>query len=218
MPLIRGSILEVDKVNPIKTLYIYLKQQFYKQKKGINDFIVYRRAQIILGENAKIQNNGRCYFGYIWPRPKYLPQQTLLTMEKNSKFIIDGEYFYLVSGSHISINKGGVLKVGQGYIHAGATIDCSKRIEIGDETIISKDVIIRDSDSHKVIEPGFVETDDIIIGKHVWIGIRVTILKGVKIGDGSIIAAGAVVTKNIPKNCIAAGVPAKVIKRNIHWK
>jgi len=52
----------------------------------------------------------------------------------------------------------------------------------------------------------------VIIGKNVWIGANVTILKDVNIGDNSIIGAGAVVTKDIPSNVIVGGVPAKIIK------
>jgi len=61
-------------------------------------------------------------------------------------------------------------------------------------------------------------TQPISIGNHVWIGINATILKGVTIGDGAIIAAGAVVTRDIPASCMAAGVPASVIKNNISWE
>lgn len=50
------------------------------------------------------------------------------------------------------------------------------------------------------------------IGKNVWIGSRSTILPGVKVGDGSIVAAGSVVNKDVPSNSIVAGIPSKVIK------
>ena len=50
------------------------------------------------------------------------------------------------------------------------------------------------------------------LGKRVWIGAHATILAGVTIGDNSIVAAGAVVTKNVPPNVIVGGVPAKIIK------
>jgi len=55
------------------------------------------------------------------------------------------------------------------------------------------------------------------IGNHVLVGNRAIIMKGVTIGDGAIIAAGAVVTKDVPPNCLAGGVPAKVIRENVAW-
>lgn len=62
------------------------------------------------------------------------------------------------------------------------------------------------------------KTKPVCIGNHVWIGQRAMILKGVSIGDGAIIAAGAVVTRDVPAGCLAAGVPAKVIRKNVEWK
>ena len=61
-------------------------------------------------------------------------------------------------------------------------------------------------------------TKPIEIGDHVWIGLRAIILKGVKIGNGSVIAAGAVVTRDVPPYSLVAGVPARVIKENIYWE
>lgn len=57
-----------------------------------------------------------------------------------------------------------------------------------------------------------MSVEPVVIGDDVWIGTRVIILPGVKIGNGVIIAAGAVVTKDIPDYAVAGGVPAKVIK------
>lgn len=63
-----------------------------------------------------------------------------------------------------------------------------------------------------MMEQGFGEERPVYIGNDVWIGDRVLILPGVHIGDGSIIAAGAVVTKNVPPYSIVAGVPARKIR------
>ena len=62
------------------------------------------------------------------------------------------------------------------------------------------------------------KTKPIFIGDHVWIGANSTILKGVSIGDGAIVAAGAVVTKDVKPNTIVAGCPAKEIKEIKEWR
>jgi maltose O-acetyltransferase len=92
-----------------------------------------------------------------------------------------------------------------------------KRIEIGPYCLLGDGVRIVDADFHG-IQPDerrktSGENECVRIGENVWLGSRVMVLKGVTIGDGSIIAAGAVVTSDIPASVIAGGVPAKVIKR-----
>jgi len=85
--------------------------------------------------------------------------------------------------------------------------------------MIAPNVVIMDSDYHalwppenRVINPAFERDRDVIIGKNVWIGSSCMILKGVTIGDNSVIAAGSIITKNIPSSVLAGGVPAKVIR------
>nr|WP_281431861.1 hypothetical protein [Rhizobium setariae] len=58
---------------------------------------------------------------------------------------------------------------------------------------------------------------DVEIGAHVWVGNRVLVMKGARIGSGSMIGAGAIVNADVPKNCIAAGQPARVIRESIMW-
>jgi len=75
---------------------------------------------------------------------------------------------------------------------------------------------IYDCDSHEV-DPKFRRRsvgpiEPVIIGDNVWFGSRVQVLRGVSIGDNSVIGAGSVVVQSIPANCVAAGVPAKVIR------
>jgi acetyltransferase-like isoleucine patch superfamily enzyme len=55
------------------------------------------------------------------------------------------------------------------------------------------------------------------IGSHVWIGARALILKGVRIGDGAVVAAGSVVTRDVPSRALVAGNPAQVIREDVSW-
>lgn len=89
-------------------------------------------------------------------------------------------------------------------------------MEIGDQTLISMHVSILSSD-HAIPERAKLirHCQDVLkptkIGKDVWIGANTVILGGVKIGDGCVVGAGAVVTKDLPAYSIAVGVPAKVV-------
>jgi maltose O-acetyltransferase len=90
-------------------------------------------------------------------------------------------------------------------------------IEIGAKTLIGLNVEITDSDFHDLHPDkrmgGVPRTAKVIIGKNVFIGSSVKILKGVTIGDNTIIANGSIVTKSIPSNVIAGGLPCKVIRQ-----
>ena len=90
-------------------------------------------------------------------------------------------------------------------------------VTIGNDCRIGDLVTIFDADAHE-IDPlkrnvGIGKHAPVHIGNNVWLGSRVMVLKGVTIGDNSVIAAMSVVTKSIPENCVAAGNPAKVIKK-----
>lgn len=99
------------------------------------------------------------------------------------------------------------------FINSGCCFQDQGGIEIGDGCLIGHQVVIatlnHDFDPSKRAE---MTAKKVVLGKNVWVGSHATILPGVTVGDGSIIAAGAVVTKDVPERCIAAGVPARVIK------
>jgi transferase family hexapeptide repeat protein len=95
----------------------------------------------------------------------------------------------------------------------------SRTIRIGDHTMFAPNVVVVDSDFHSIWPaenraylPGFEHDADVTIGRNVWIGMRAIVLKGTTIGDGAVIAAGSVVTGDIPGNVLAGGVPARVIR------
>lgn len=96
------------------------------------------------------------------------------------------------------------------------------RIVLGELCLFGGDVDLTISDMHSILD---AETGqrinparDVTIGNHVWIGQRSLVLKGVSIGNDAIIGAGSVVTKDVPANCIAAGNPARVVRRSVTWR
>lgn len=125
--------------------------------------------------------------------------------------------FIVYEKSHVEVLPGGHLTLGQGFTNYGCRISCKNSITIGEKVAVGDEVVIRDYDGHE-IEGQKDASAPVTIGDHVWIGERATILKGVTIGDGAVVACNAVVTKDVPPNCLVAGVPAKVIRENINWK
>ena len=116
----------------------------------------------------------------------------------------------------LAVHKNAKLEIGENtYINYGTSISAFKSVEIGKNCNIGTYVNITDNNFHR-IEPErrneMPESDPVIIGSDVWLGTRVIVLPGVKVGDGSVIGAGSVVTKDIPSRVVAAGVPAKVIR------
>lgn len=170
---------------------------------------IHKTAQIIVGEHSSLMINE-------WNTHIPTSQPCSICMEPNTKLVINGSVT-LCEGAKIITKRGGVKICTHSYIN-GATIDCSNSIEIGEYCAIAQGAIIKDSDEHAIVdELGNKNeyTQPIIIGNKVWIGTNAIILKGVTIGDGAIVAAGAVVTKDVPAHALVAGVPAKVIRENI---
>jgi acetyltransferase-like isoleucine patch superfamily enzyme len=117
------------------------------------------------------------------------------------------------------------------YVYVGddCIISCAEKIEIGAFTLLAHGVQVFDNDSHPV-SPALREKDyqivlglisgeradigraSIKIGEHVWIGFNAILMKGISIGDGSIVAAGSIVTSDVPAHSIVAGSPARVVK------
>lgn len=111
----------------------------------------------------------------------------------------------------------GRLTVGSGcWINIGLLLNLGSSITIGDKVAIGHDVMLL-TDSHELgpeeRRAAQMTSEPVTIGNGVWIGTRSVILPGVTIGAGSIVAAGSVVTKNVPPNVLVGGVPAKLIRQ-----
>lgn len=144
-------------------------------------------------------------------------RSSILRIDDGAELIVDGR-FQAYYGADIIVFKNAKLVLKGGFINSDVKIRCLCSIEIGRGAKISHDVTIMDSDAHVLEYEGYISSKPVVIGEHVWIGTKAIILKGVKIGDGAVVAAGSVVTKDVPAHCLVAGNPARVIKENIVWR
>lgn len=202
---------KLRQINLFKTLILNLSQHSQHR------IIAFKKFKIKKGENSKFLVDRKAVFYAGWVKESFNPSLTEIGMRENSSILVKGN-FKMYAGSKILMKKNSKLIIGSGFINNGVNIICTERIEIGHSVAVAENVIIRDSDTHQILgENANKKTSPIEIGNKVWIGMNSIILKGVKIGDGAIIAAGAVVNKNVPANCLAGGVPARIIKRDITW-
>ena len=166
-----------------------------------------------LATGSKIVLKGNLTLG---TSPKgYGGRTSILRMDEGSTVEVRGRFSFFY-GADVQVFKGGTLTLGSSFINSDCKIRCHESISIGDDCAISHDVTIMDSNAHKM--NGSANTRPVAIGNHVWIGTRVTILSGVHVGDGAVIAAGAVVTSDVPQGALVGGVPARVLKEHVKWE
>lgn len=104
------------------------------------------------------------------------------------------------------------------YINYGTEISLVEEVFIGANSLISIDCLIYDTDWHRIDGlPGPVSSSPTRIGRGVWLGARVIVLKGVTIGDNTVVAANSVVTKDLPPNVLAGGNPARILHPIERW-
>ena len=169
-----------------------------------------------------------------WGEGFYLETaQVFRLMRSKHQLAIElGSHVSCYSGVSFSLGENGTCKVGDFTLLNGALIMADEYIEIGKHCLISWNVGIADSDFHP-IEPAQrlqdtmalaqffrdrpprpkLRTAPVIIHDNVWIGMNAIILKGVAVGENSVVAAGAVVSKDVPANVVVAGNPAVIVKQ-----
>ena len=145
----------------------------------------------------------------VWGRP----------VVRNLGTLIIGQRATLVSGAipiQLTVEPDGKLEIGaHTFMNYGCSILATKLVSIGPGCKIGMDVLMMDNDFHQ-IEPAKrairPPSRPIVLESNVWLGARTIVLSGVTIGADSVVAAGSVVTRDIPPRTVSAGQPARVIR------
>lgn len=172
------------------------------------------------GNRWYVERFVRPHFDSLGKHPRVLQARSI---EVHGKNIHAGAYLHAISTHKQPIRlttwssrqSQGKIDIGSFcLISPGVEITAADHISIGDNVMIAAECVLSDSDWHGLynrIRP-FRCTAPIQLADNVWLGHRVTILKGVHIGENTVIGAGSVVTRDLPANCVAAGNPAKIVK------
>ena len=144
-----------------------------------------------------------------------------LTIKKDACFIVKND-FRLGENVQLIIEKSGSLVFGGKENSSGSGISSdtkvlvAEHVEIGEDSIIASNCFITDSNWHEI--EGVIKTKAVHIGKHVWLSHSVSILKGARVADNSIVAAKSLVSnENNTPGVLLAGCPAITIKENVIW-
>jgi acetyltransferase-like isoleucine patch superfamily enzyme len=109
---------------------------------------------------------------------------------------------------------GGHLEIGENaFVNYGSSLVASNHVKVGKDCLIGTHVMIMDCDFHRVEDKTWDTTGSpIVIEDRAWLGNRCIVLKGVTIGHDAVVAAGSVVTHDVPPRSVVAGVPARVVR------
>lgn len=210
---------EILKDHSIKNYFQIIKYNLFSKyviRNSIKSILFcYRGSLLSIKCNSRIELNAPLIIGK--KRVVGHKATTRLQMDRYSKLTVNGT-FCINEGAYVWITKSGHLTLNGGFVNEGVTITCASNVYIGKGANIAREAVIRDYDGHYIEDLNYRTSKPVRIGDNVWIGYRAMILKGVTVGDGSIVAANSVVTKDVPSHCIVAGNPAKIIRTNINWR
>ncbi len=206
-------VMQIDFLKFIK--WNYLKSNV-KRDKGVY-LIPYRHSTIDIDKSANVELHANIHIN---PREvRGSKKESVLFVRPKGKLIVNGSV-RLLSGATLQVQKNASIEIGQAYINHNATIIAANNMKIGNGLLISRNVVIFDSDFHKILDHDGNQLNaprNIEIGDHVWIGVNATLLRGTRIGKGAVIAAGAVVGGKIKEGTMAAGNPARSYSE-IQWE
>lgn len=200
-----------DYLGHVKRIFYLVR--YSRQIHGKGKFSLLGEDWLKIHKTAKINLNGDLALND--SRKGRNGRSSVLRMDENT--VLDCDGFYFMYGADIILFHDSHLVLGKdSFINSDCKIRCHQEIIIGERTAISHDFTVMDSDMHEF--EGEKTKKPVYIGNHVWIGTRVTVLKGVTIGDGAVVAANSLVLRDVPAGAMVGGVPAQIIQKNVSWQ
>jgi len=179
--------------------------------------LIVRYAWLKLRHRGRLQTDGMCF---ICPRVQ-------LEIDRGATLRI-GRWAWIGHGSKLRVHEGEVRIGAKTVMGQECTISAFQNVSIGRECILADRVMLIDFD-HGVVEVDRpirlqgIYKRDVHVGHNVWMGYGACVLRGVTIGDNSIVGTGSVVTGKVPENAVVAGAPARIIRmratpRSMRWQ
>lgn len=198
----------IFRVSVLKTLYLSAR---YRGK-----IVVFRGTRIDIARGARIEMEpgARLVLG----QKSVSVNRASLLMRNGARLTVKGDV-WTASGTKVLVGDNAHLELSDGFFaNFDATIVCWDHITIGVDAGVSWNSHILDGNAHEVIIGGVPRprTRPVTIGDRGWIGAGAMVV-GANVGDGAIVAAGAIVTSDIPAKVLAGGNPARVIKEDVDW-
>jgi acetyltransferase-like isoleucine patch superfamily enzyme len=146
----------------------------------------------------------------------FLPKHYEISKGKEAEFVIGG-FVWIGEGCAFRAHEG-LLRIGRKTTFGGKnTINCYNHVEVGEEGLWADHIYVVDFDHwyidpHMTIRSQGIRKEHVIIERNVWIAEKATILRGVTVGEGTVVGAMSLVTRDVPPYAVVGGVPAKVLK------
>jgi acetyltransferase-like isoleucine patch superfamily enzyme len=169
-------------------------------------FVRYLRRRLFTTSGRRWQTHGPVFFG------RGLQLQT-----GKDASISFGKFVWIGDGTKIRCHEGRVEIGDKTVMGQECTISAYRRVRIGEQCVIADRTMFIDFD-HGVVEverpirQQGIYMEDVIVGSNVWIGYGACVLRGVSVGDNSVIGTNSVVTKDVPANAVVGGVPARILR------
>jgi acetyltransferase-like isoleucine patch superfamily enzyme len=210
-PITRRRLRSVaTQISVFKSLYLSAKWKGF--------FLVTRGTKVKIERGAKVHLDPGAFFCIGFANRTAMSASLHLGL--GAEVVVHGTAM-IQRGCRVFVHNGGRLTMGsRSYVNDCSTLTCFEEVSIGSGCSISWNTNIMDTNVHELSIEGVPRprTSPVRIEDGVWVGAGATILPGVTVGTGAVIAAASVVTADVPPGVLVAGNPARVIRRNVTWE